>query len=331
MLDCGNCGAANDVAEAHCGQCGSTLTLDVRPRHSGSNEVSTSRALRAARGETPMVGRDRELEILRGFWRQAVDGAGRTLLVEGHQGVGKSRLVGALKRELSASTRHHQRLQYYCAECHVDTAFHPLIGAVSQTIRQIPDLPDQTAFDKLTSFLVQFAIDPDHAPAFAQVLGIEPPADARIQADAETIKQLITEDWFELIGHMSEQEPLLLILEDAHWIDPATRDLILKLATWSPHHRILAIVTRRTGLGFPQGSLDNFHTLSLERLDQGHCRSMISQIVGDAALPGELVEHIILETGGIPLYIEELTRTIMDSGMSKQREDHHELSGPLSN
>ncbi len=295
----------------------------------GEAEAESNFVARARRGLTPLVGRREELARLDDLWSATVEGHGSVALIEGQPGVGKSRLLEAFKRGLSDSGIASQRLQYYCSAYHVNSAFYPLIHAVTQILREQPDRAGETTYDKLCAFLVQFAIDPDHAPAFAQVLSIDPPPEAPRPDKPEMVKQIIIDDWFELITRMSETDPLLLVIEDAHWIDPSTRDLVMRLTEWAPDHRVLALVTCRPDQAFSAYELPRFEHLELDRLDPQSNREMVGRVVGDATLPPELVDLIVRKTDGIPLYIEELTKTVLESGILRQRDGRYELSGPL--
>ena len=296
---------------------------------SGEVEETSSFVARARRGLTPLVGRQAEMGRLQELWQQAVDGEGSVVLVTGEPGVGKSRLLETFKQSLADAETPHQRLQYQCSAYHVNSAFYPLISAVTQTLRRIPDRSGQTSYEKLVSFLDQFAINPEHAPIFAQVLSIALPDGVVVQEKPEAIKKIIFEDWFDLVNRMSENGPLLLVLEDAHWIDPSTRELVMKLVEWAPRHRIMALVTRRPGQGFDSDLADRFSHLPLERLNPESNREMVNRVAGDAPLPPELVDLIVRKTDGVPLYIEELTKTVLESDMLHRREGRYELSGPL--
>jgi class 3 adenylate cyclase len=292
-------------------------------------EETSSFVTRARRGLTPLVGRQEEILRLEELWQQAIDGSGSVVLVTGEPGVGKSRLLETLKQSLTSTEIPHQRLQYQCSAYHINSAFYPLISAVTQTLRRIPDQEGQTPYEKLVSFLGQFDINPAHAPIFAQVLSIELPQGVVALEKPEVVKKTIFEDWFGLVNRMSESGPLLLVLEDAHWIDPSTRELVMKLVDWAPAHRILALVTRRPAQGFDSESASRFQDLTLDRLNPDSNREMVNKVVGDAVLPPELVDLIVRKTDGVPLYIEELTKTVLESDMLQQREGRYELSGPL--
>ena len=296
---------------------------------SGELEEVSSFGVRARRGLTPLVGRQAEIMRLEEIWQEAVQGSGGVVLVTGEPGVGKSRLLETFKQSLSNAETPHQRLQYQCSAYHINSAFYPLISAVTQTLRRLPDRAGQSPFEKLVAFLEQFAINTQHAPIFAQVLSIPLPEGVEIQEKPEVIKKIIFEDWFELVNRMSEIGPLLLVLEDAHWIDPSTRELVMRLVDWAPQHRIMALVTRRPAQGFDAELAERFQHLTLERLNPDSNREMVSKVAGDAQLPTELVDLIVRKTDGVPLYIEELTKTVLESDMLQRREGRYELTGPL--
>ena len=277
---------------------------------------------------TGFVGRDQEIALLSDRWQLAVQGEGQVVLLAGEAGIGKSRIVETF-RWLNAATP-HIAIHYQCSPYHGDSALYPVIAQIEAAAGiAVDDLPT-TRLDKLEALHKRTTDRPDDViPLFAALLSIPtgdryPPPDPDPQRRRErTLAAIIQE-----LEAVAKQSAVLVILEDAHWADPTTLDLVGRIILQVPNLRIFLIVTYRTGFAIPW---DHPHvtTLVLNRLGRRHCKAMVASITQGKALPSEVMEQIIAKTDGVPLFVEELTKAVLESGLLTEHADAWSLSGVL--
>ena len=260
---------------------------------------------------TGFVGRDQEIALLSDRWQLAVQGEGQVVLLAGEAGIGKSRIVETF-RCLNAA-KPHIAIHYQCSPYHGDSALYPVIAQIEAAAGiAVDDLPT-TRLDKLEALHKRTTDRSDDViPLFAALLSIPtgdryPPPDPDPQRRRErTLAAMIQE-----LEGLAGQSAVLMILEDAHWADPTTLDLVGRINLQIPNLRVFLIVTYRTGFAIPW---DHSHvtTLVLNRLGRRHCRDMVASITQGKALPPEVMEQIIAKTDGIPLFVEELTKAVLE-------------------
>ena len=277
---------------------------------------------------TGFVGRDQEIALLSDRWQLAVQGEGQVVLLAGEAGIGKSRIV-EMFRCLNAA-KPHIAIHYQCSPYHGDSALYPVIAQIEAAAGiAVDDLPT-TRLDKLEALHKRTTDRSDDViPLFAALLSIPtgdryPPPDPDPQRRRErTLAAMIQE-----LEGLAGQSAVLMILEDAHWADPTTLDLVGRINLQIPNLRIFLIVTYRTGFAIPW---DHSHvtTLVLNKLGRRHCRDMVASITQGKALPPEVMEQIIAKTDGIPLFVEELTKAVLESGLLTEQADAWLLSGLL--
>jgi class 3 adenylate cyclase/predicted ATPase len=262
---------------------------------------------------SPMVGRAEEMELLLRRWRQAAAGEGRTVLINGEPGIGKSRIANWLAQHIEPEP--HSRLSYQCSPYHRNSAFYPLIEQIERAAAFDREDPPERRLDKLEAMLSIVGIDRAvAAPLLAALLSI--PATERYQPLAlnasqqrrETVAVLI-----ELVAGLARQRPLLLIFEDVHWADATSIEWLHRAIDLARRMPIMLIITFRPEFDARWSGLANVSSLVLGRLEPHHVRAMIKGIARGRQLQASVVDRIVNQTDGVPLYVEELTKVVFDA------------------
>jgi class 3 adenylate cyclase/predicted ATPase len=283
---------------------------------------------KAARGLIPIVGRDEEVELLLKRWGQAKEGESQVVLLSGEAGIGKSRITRGLQERLPEV---RNRVLYYGSPYHQNSALYPAIDQCERASRF--DKGDTVAqkLDKLEAVLAGLELPiENHAPFLASFLSLPfngryPPLQLTPQElKNETLRVLVT-----VIGQMATQDTVLMVVEDAHWIDPSTLELIDLLVEQMREARFLLLIAFRPEFVAPWSRHSHVTALTLNRLSQKESAAMITKITRGKALPDEVLDQIIAKTDGVPLFVEELTKTILESGLLKEEGDRYALAGPL--
>jgi DNA-binding SARP family transcriptional activator/class 3 adenylate cyclase len=284
-------------------------------------------ALRTA--TTPLVGRDEELDLLLRRWRQATNGEGRVVLLAGEPGIGKSRLAVELHEQTQADS--HTHLGHFCSPHHKDSALYPVISQLQQRAGFRRDDTDQQRLDKLEAVLARSGNDlKDAVPLIADLLSVSSsnrytPLDLTPQKRREkTLRALLAQ-----LEGLAAREPVLMVFEDVHWIDPTSLELLDLIFDWVPSLPVLLVVTFRPEFAPPWIGRPNVTLLTLNRLPPRQRAEMIAGVTGGKALPKEIVDQIIDRTDGVPLFIEELTKTVVESGMLVEADDRYAVTGPV--
>ena len=296
----------------------------VRP----SMVESRFEALRAV--TTPLVGRNEELDLLLRGWEQAKRGHGCAVLISGEPGIGKSRLIQALQEKLGDEPL--TRLRFSCSPHHQDSALHPAIVQLERAAGfRREDTPDQR-LDKLEAVLARATNDVGEvAPLIADLLAIPtgdryPPLTLTAQKRKEkTLQALLIQ-----VEGLAATQPLLVIYEDVHWSDPTTLESLDLLIGWLATLDILVIITFRPEFSAPWIGRSHVTKLNLSRLPRRQCAELIAHVTGGKALPKEITDQIVDRTDGIPLFIEELTKTVVESGIVTEAGDHYTVTGSVA-
>jgi len=291
--------------------------------------VSRFEARRPAGELTLLVGRQEEIELLLRRWHQAKLCEGAVVLLSGEPGIGKSRIAESLLSRLDGEP--HARLRYFCSPHRTYSPLYPFIGQLEQAAGFEPGSDTTAKFDKLEALLKPSAKNPARDVAlFAELLGL--PADKRYPALAVSPAQkreMILTSILDQLDSVAAQSPVLIVIEDVHWIDPTSLDLLDRLVARVASMPVLLVVTSRpefqpTSIGQPHVTM-----LPLSRLGRRDSVSIIRGIAGGKALPGAIVEQIVSRTDGVPLFIEELTRVLLESGLLRETTDGYMLDGRL--
>ncbi len=283
----------------------------------------------AVRGLTPLVGREEEIGLLLKRWNQAKDGEGQVVLLSGEPGVGKSRIVWGFRERLAGER--HSRVFYNCSPYHRNSAFYPVIDQLERRLRfGKGDGPEQK-LDKLDAVLGNLDLPvQDLAPTLASLLTL--PVDERyppISLRPQQLKKKALESLVAMIARMAARDPVLMVVEDTQWIDPSTLELLSLVIEKLQSARVLLLVTFRAEFEPPWSGQAYVTALTLNRLSRRDSAAIIARVTGGKALPDEVLDQIVAKTDGVPLFVEELTKTVLESRLLRDVGDHYELRGPL--
>jgi predicted ATPase len=266
-----------------------------------------------ASGLTELVGREEELELLLRRWSKAKTGEGQVVLVSGEAGVGKSRLTAALMERLAAEP--HTRLRYFCSPQHTDSAFYPIIGQMERAAGFAHDDTPQQKLDKLDALLTQTSTSNQDAALFAEMLSLA--NDGRypaLELAPQQRRQRTLEALILQIEALTRSNPVLMIFEDAHWIDPTSLEVFGRTVDRIATLRVLLIVTFRPEFEPPWIGRPHAAHLTINRLAQRDIDAMIDGVVGNKLMPASVRKDIIARTDGIPLFVEEMTKAVLEAG-----------------
>ncbi|MBT6273549.1 MAG: AAA family ATPase [Chromatiales bacterium] len=275
---------------------------------------------------TPIIGRERELQLMRECWALARSGTGQLLIVSGEAGIGKSRITRAVIDEMERDD--HIRMTYQCSPYHPDSAFYPVIQQMlfAAGINQ-PDTADER-LDKIEALL---GADNDALKFVAPMMGLD--GEARYGKLDLTPAQQRARTMQALTGLLVEQardKPLLLVYEDLHWIDPTSLELMDLLLDAIAEQPIMILATARPTFEYGFGGHPIVTRFALNRLGKDQIGAIVSKLTDGKTLPDEIMEIIASRTDGVPLFVEELTKTILESGALKEESNRLVLDGPLS-
>jgi class 3 adenylate cyclase/predicted ATPase len=264
-------------------------------------------------GMTALVGREEELELLLRRWTRAKTGEGQVVLLSGEAGIGKSRLSAALMEAIAAEP--HARLRYFCSPQHADSAFYPIIGQFERAAGFAHGDTPQTKLDKLDALLAQTSTSREDAALLAEMLSL--PNDGRYPAlgpDPEQRRQKTLAALSLQLETLARSSPVLEIFEDAHLVDPTSLEAFGRAVDRIASLRVLLIVTFRPEFEAPWVGQPHVTALALNRLGHRDVGSMIDRVIGNRLLPADIREDIIERTDGIPLFVEEMTKAVLEAG-----------------
>jgi class 3 adenylate cyclase/predicted ATPase len=262
---------------------------------------------------TALVGREEELELLLRSWARARAGEGQVVLLSGEAGIGKSRLCAALIEALAAEP--HTRLRYFCSPQHTDSAFYPLIGQFERAAGFAHGDTPQTRLDKLDALLAQTSTSGQDAALLAEMLSL--PNDGRYPA-LEPVPEQRRQKTLAALGiqleTLARSSPVLMIFEDAHWGDPTSLEAFGRTVDRIRTLRVLLIVTFRPEFEALWVGQPHVTALALNRLGHREVDTMIDRVVGNKPLPADVRKDIVERTDGIPLFVEEMTKAVLEAG-----------------
>jgi class 3 adenylate cyclase/predicted ATPase len=282
-------------------------------------------------GLTPLVGREQEIGLLVERWAQVKAGVGQVVLLSGEAGIGKSRLVQVLQEHVAAEPQ-AWLTPCQCSPYHQHTALYPLIELLERVALRFEreEAPPQR-LHKLEGFLVQYGLPLAEAvPLLATLLSLPlTPAYAPLPGSPEQQKQQTLHTLLTILLRIAAQQPVLFVMEDLHWVDPSTLEFLSLLVDQGPTARILALWTCRPDFSPPWTGRAHLSQVTLPRLPRQQATEMTDRVAHGKTLPPAVVEQIVAKTDGVPLFVEELTKMVLESGLLQEREDHYDLTGPL--
>lgn len=262
----------------------------------------------------PFVGRKAEMDGLLAQWAGAEAGRGSAALLVAEAGVGKSRLIRAFKD--AVAERRHRLYEAYCSPFYSSSVLHPVVELLRVEARIERDDPPAAALGKLRAWLEPQGPGEDTLPLLATLLEIPPEAGYEAVALSPQARKLRTfETLVETLVPRDEAAlPVLIVLEDVHWVDPSTLDLVGQLVARLPEQRVMLLMTTRPSFDSPWAELEQVHELRLTPFDHADTRALVLAMTEGRHLPARMLDQLVDRTDGIPLFVEELTRMLMDAG-----------------
>jgi class 3 adenylate cyclase/predicted ATPase len=283
------------------------------------------------RGLTPLVGRESEVTLLQERWQQAQAGQGQVILLSGDPGIGKSRLVQILKEHVAHEA--HVRWECRSAEYSQNTALFPLTDLFQRLLQfQAEDTPDEK-LRKLEHALSQYRLPLEESvPLFAPLLSVPLPEPhyPSLNLSPQRQRQKTLETIVAILQELAERHPVLFILEDLHWTDPSTLELLGLLLDQTPTASMLVLLTCRPHFQPAWHHRSYLTEITVHRLSHAQVEQIVAGMTDGKTFPAAVLQQVIAKTDGVPLFVEEITRAILESGLLTARDGHYELIGSLS-
>ena len=282
-------------------------------------------------GLTPLVGREQEIGLLQERWAQVKDGLGQVVLLSGEAGIGKSRLVQVLQEHVATEPQ-AWLTPCQCSPYYQHSALYPLIDLLERVILRFErgDSSEQK-LHKLEELLVRYRLPLAEAvPLLAALLSFSPSADyAPLTLSPAQQKQQTLQAFLTILLRIAAQQPVLFVMEDLHWVDPSTLEFLSLLVDQGPTTRILALLTFRPDFSLPWTGRSHLTQVTLPRLSRRQAAEMTGRVAHGKVLPPEVVEQVVAKTDGVPLFVEELTKMVLESGLLQEHAERYELTAPL--
>jgi class 3 adenylate cyclase len=279
-----------------------------------SSVVSRFEALRSA--ATPLVGRDEELDLLLRRWQQAKAGEGRVVMVSGEPGIGKSRLTAELSQCIQNDQ--HARLRYFCSPHHQDSALYPFIVHLERAAGFARDDAVDRKLGKLQALLAPAMPSDDELELLAELLSL-PNTAADLNLSPQRKREMLFEALLSLLEALAGSRPVLMVFEDAHWVDPTSRELLDLTLNRVSRLPVLVVVTFRPEFQPAWSGQPHVTTLALNRLGGREGAALVEGVTGAADLSREIIGEIVERADGVPLFVEELTKAVLESADPRNR------------
>ena len=280
----------------------------------------------ATRGLTPLVGREQEVALLLERWHQVKAGQGQVILLSGEGGIGKSRLVQVLKDYVTSEA--HTRWECRGSLYYQNSALYPIIDLFQRALHWRQDAPPDERLEKLEHLLSQYRLPLEESvPLFAPLLSLPIP-DGRyppLHLSPQRHRQKTLESIVAVLMELSERRPVLFILEDLHWTDPTTLEFLALLLDQIPTAPLCALLTCRPTFQLSWSHRSYLTEMTVNRLSRDQIENMAEWVAGEKRLPSEVLEQIIEKTDGVPLFVEEMTKAVLESGCLKETNEHYAL------
>jgi class 3 adenylate cyclase/tetratricopeptide (TPR) repeat protein len=272
----------------------------------------------------PLIGRGEELDALLRRWRQLKSGEGHVVLISGEPGIGKSRLIAELEERLAG--QQHASLRYFCSPHHQEDALYPIIYRLQQEAGFGRGDSPEDRLEKLEAVLAPAATPAEDVVLFADLLSV-PVGDTypRLDLSPQLKKRKTLEALIRRLTGLVRGQPALVLLEDAHWADPSSLELVDELLDRLTELEVLLVISFRPEFAAPWVGRAGVSLIALSRLGRRQSAALAAQVALAQVLPLTLLERIVVQADGVPLFIEELTRTVLESA---GQNDHALLSVP---
>jgi predicted ATPase/class 3 adenylate cyclase len=293
----------------------------------GESATQSRFEVAVATGLTALVGREEEVGLLIERWERAKDGMGQVVLLSGEAGIGKSRLVQVVKERLASEL--YSRVECRGSPYYQNSALHPVIQHLQRLLRLQGNEAPQEKLNRLERLLGQYGfLISAFVPLFASSLSLPlPERYPTLTLTPHQQKQKTLEAVVVWLLKEAEQRPVLLIVEDLHWVDPSTLDLLSLLLDQTPTARILILLTFRPDFTPPWAIRSHMTQITLSRLARRQVEIMVERVTGGKVLPAQVLQQVVAKTDGIPLFVEELTKTVLEAGWLSEQGDHYVLTG----
>jgi class 3 adenylate cyclase/predicted ATPase len=294
-----------------------------------SRTTSRFQAMTKAHGLTSFVGRDSELESIRAAWAEAAGGHGCTLLLRGEAGIGKSRLLEAAAQ--LAANRLHEVFEAQCSPYQLNSPLFPILEMIERRVGIEDGMSGAGKLDLLEQFAAGRSVPLEQAASALAGLFSVPTLERYPEIEMPPAKRLqwMTRVVADLLLHSVGGSPVLLLMEDLHWADPSTLDLLGEIVERQSDLPVLMVCTARPEFSAAWLNHPRCREVSVAALPPEDTRALVARVVGPKPLPPALLEELVARTGGIPLFVEAVTRTVIDAGILRELDDRFELTGPL--
>jgi class 3 adenylate cyclase/tetratricopeptide (TPR) repeat protein len=279
---------------------------------------------------TPLIGRDEEIELLLRRWHKATRGEGSVVVLTGEPGIGKSHIALALQERIKEAGQ-HIIVRHFCSAHHTNSALYPFIRQLERAARFERTDSAAAKFAKLEALLVQSGAPADQVvPPLANLLSLPVGEHYRVpELSPQKRKEVTLAALLTQLSALASRQPVFVIFEDAHWADPTSLELLTLTMERVPQLRVLVLITARPEFMPPWPGHAHVTTVSLTRLNRRNGTALVERVTAGKTLPAEVMDQILARTDGVPLFVEELTKTVLETGLLQEKDGHYVLNRPL--